>query len=178
MRTLRAKSIVIGDTMVWSKRKKQACLDEKKPEKTIEEVTTVYEIPKICGFDLSEETIRRLKNAHFDIYNASLGKLVEINNKPNSGHYCLLNCVHPRNLHEYDIFIYNMIDIKEIPYVDSDNIKEKITSERDIYLFCEYPTNVFNPRPYSGPIIKELIDYSLDRPRITIVFADSYSQFK
>lgn len=138
----------------------------------------LYDIPKICVFDFETTFISEINQMHFDIFDASLGKIVKVDNKPNSGHYCLLNGIIPDNLHEYDIFIYNMFDIKKIEYVEENNVKKTVTDENDYYLFCEYPANIFNPRAYNALNVREAINYSLDKNRVTIVFANVQNETK
>ena len=134
--------------------------------------TQLYDIPKICAFDFKTTFIKEMKQMHFDVFDASLGKIVNIDNKPNTGRYCLLNGTIPDNLHEYDIFIYNMFDIQKIEYVEENNVKKTVADENDYYLFCEYPANIFNPRAYNALNVREAINYSLDKNRVTIVFAN------
>lgn len=65
---------------------------------------------KICCLDLDKDCLNLL-NERFDVYDGSLGKPIDVSGKNYRGLNLLLNYELPLNVHEYDIFIEDWLEI-------------------------------------------------------------------
>lgn len=94
---------------------------------------------KICCLDLDTDCLNLL-NKRFDVYDGSLGKPIDVSGKNYRGLNLLLNYELPRNIHEYEIFIEDMIKSDKIPYNKEEKYKNGSFWIRRI-LFCKYPSS-------------------------------------
>ena len=136
----------------------------------------LYDLPKICTLNLPGSDSDLLKKAHYNIYDGSLGSLVKIDNEYGKGHFCLLNSIYPKNMHEFNIIVFDLIDVKEIDYEISKNTRTKVTTKDDIYIYCNYPKTIFDPRPYASSIIQKLIRELEEKDSILIIFSNEYEE--
>lgn len=157
--------------------KKKKIEDTNKDESSMDKPEIkLIEKPKICLFDIDNEITERIKQKGFNVTPASLGTLIKDvpNKRIDDQCLCLLNHSIPINLHEYDIFVFDLEDKPGIPYDIQSNFRKDVKGRKASYLNCAYPQTVFDPRPYSAYILwdnylKEYFEKS--RGSIFIVFA-------
>lgn len=141
-------------------------------EKTDSE-NTKFSKPEICSLNLKKSNSSIIDEAGFYIYPGSLGSIVRVANEYNTGHYCLLNSNIPKNLHEFDILIFDLHSVDEVDYSIDDHKKNQVSSSDDQYFYCAYPKTIFDPRAYSGSIISSKVTELKDRDSIVIIFANT-----
>jgi hypothetical protein len=124
---------------------------------------------KICCLDISDDIIEFL-GKQFDVYNGSLGAIVEFNINYGNCIRLMLNYDFPTNIHEYDIIIENMEKNKRIPYKEANHTKKDIINNNSSYIISSYPDTIFNPVPCSCALLFEYLKEKKDRPIIKILF--------
>jgi len=132
-----------------------------------------YKKPLICSFDLVESEAKIVDQSGYNIYQGSLGSLVEVQNEYNRGHFCLPNGLYPDNLHEYDILLFDLNNYSKRKYKQDEHSKTKVTTKNDLYLYCSYPKNVFAPRAYTASLLRSQISNMIDKDSVIIIFANS-----
>ena len=141
----------------------------------MEEEKKVYEYPKICTFNLNDKNNNILFHEGYNLFRGSLGSLIRMKNEYNAGKCCLLLSDVPENLHEYNILIFDMLNVDEIEYENDDHKRKNIKGSEEIYFYCRHPRTIFDPRPYSGFLVNRKINEMSKRESIIIIFAD-YSE--
>lgn len=127
----------------------------------------------ICILDFSPDDLEILTQKGFSIYNGSAGTRIEIEySKDSITKYCLPNHNYPKNLHEYDILIVNLIWDDTIPYNVEEHRQQNIFHEGEIKFKVNSPTNIFDPRPYSLNLLSSEIKEFAKKECLLIVFAD------
>ncbi len=131
---------------------------------------------KICTFNLDKKINSKLKKLATNLYEGSLGDSLIIPNTPrHPNHYCLLQSRFPQNIHEYEIFIIDLINRESKPYVKENHQKEFIAGSSDSRLLSRYPETLFNPTPISLKFLGEKIK-DFTKNTLFIVFAESNYQ--
>lgn len=125
---------------------------------------------KICCFDVQQDIVDYLRD-EFDVYDGSYGVNVNIQNEISSGGPVPLHMNHdfPENLHEYDIFISELHNNEEIVYKRDEHTFSRVTGDSAVCFGCEYPTTLFNPKPFGSEILRANIE-SHKRFTIHIIF--------
>ena len=121
---------------------------------------TKREKTRVCCLDLDEDCLNLLKD-RFDVYDGSLGKPIDVSGKNHGGLNLLLNYELPQNIHEYDIFIEDMIRPDRIPYNTEENTRTEILGSKAYYFISNAPQTIFDPCPYGSSIL----NYSLHKDR-------------
>lgn len=136
------------------------------------------DIPKICAINLSKKTIDCIENQGYNLYKGSFGNPVQTNNKePRKGLFCLLNHNLPENIHEYDVFIIDMINKEVIPYKQDEHIKKHVDTNTDIYFFSQFPQTLFDPRAFSAYMIRNKLNTMVfEREIFIVVFASEHTE--
>lgn len=123
----------------------------------------MIEKPQILTLNLDSESNNALKNQNLNIYEGSLGKLVNTNNTKYQHKYCLLNNDFPANIHEFDIVIVDLNNIEKENYIKGEHIRSKNKTSNNTYLLSKYPQTIFDPRGYSSYLlvngIKEIMKH-------------------
>ena len=125
---------------------------------------------KICCLNLDKE-ICDYFSKDFDVYDGSLGKMVDIteHNKRLSRTNLLLNYDFPDNLHEYDVFVIDLRNIETVKYKEEEHTKKRIVGYSNYYFVSSLPETLFNPIPIGCEILqKQLIIKSA--PSLKIIF--------
>lgn len=124
---------------------------------------------KICCLDLDTDCLNLL-NKRFDVYDGSLGKPIDVSGKNYRGLNLLLNYELPRNIHEYEIFIEDMIKSDKIPYNKEENTRTEVFGSEEYYFVSTHPQTVFDSCPFGSSILNEEIHKYRSRPAIRIAF--------
>ena len=125
--------------------------------------------PLICTLSLTDGINKNLKTCGFNIYEGSIGTQVKTENTGSYDHkFCLLNHDFPSNIHEYAVFIIDLTNATTIAYNKSNHERIINKSGSDIYFLSKHPQNIFDPRPYSLNILRELFD--LNNECLIVVF--------
>lgn len=132
---------------------------------------------KICCLDLNKDCLDLLKD-QFDVYDGSLGKPIDVSEKNYRGLNLLLNYRLPQNIHEYDIFIEDMIKPDKIPYDIEENTRTEILGSKAYYFISYAPQTIFDPCPYGSSILKDSFHKDRNRPAIRIAFQAPYQSVK
>lgn len=130
----------------------------------------MIERPQILTLNLTEKSNSTLVDKGFNVYQGSLGKLVDTKNEKHKFKYHLLNNDFPANSHEYDIVIVDFSNEETIDYVKSDNQRGKNKTENNSYLICKYPQTIFDPRGLSSHVFISKIKEILKKECLFIVF--------
>ncbi len=132
--------------------------------------------PRICCIDLTNEVTESLKSSGYNIFEGSLGAVVEVPNKRrDDSQLCSLDFNFPVNFHEFDILILDLTNEikKEFKPLSTDDRKSR--KQTIVSLVCRYPANLFDPRPLSASLLGTRIGEVQNRKFIQIVFAsDNY----
>lgn len=104
---------------------------------------TKREKTRVCCLDLDEDCLNLLKD-RFDVYDGSLGKPIDVSGKNHGGLNLLLNYELPQNIHEYDIFIEDMIRPDRIPYNTEENTRTEILGSKAYYFISNAPQTIFD----------------------------------
>lgn len=134
--------------------------------------------PKILTLNLKSEAVESLKSHKFNLYEGSLGKIVQTNNGRGEHKYCLLNFDFPDNLHEYDIIVVDAQFTESIKYDHEEHSRKKNKSENNIYLLSKYPQTIFDPRPHAAHILIEEIREIMRHDSMIIVMQGSVETMK
>jgi hypothetical protein len=126
--------------------------------------------PQILTLNLKTDSIEKLVEVDFDIYNGSLGSLIETNS---ASCRCLSNHDFPSNLHEFDIIIVDLNNVSSVKYILDENIDKKNKTGKDNYFVCKPPKNIFDPRPFVSSLLLEEIQDIAKRESLIIVFQSS-----
>lgn len=127
---------------------------------------------KICCLNIEQEICDDLSKT-FEVYNGSLGKLVDVKeqNHRHNDTRLLLNLDFPENVHEYDVFISDLSNFEIIEYYSEDHQRDNIVGNQAFYFISEAPATLFNPIPYSCCLLKaKTWKDNKDRPNINIIF--------
>ncbi|WP_417443866.1 hypothetical protein [Joostella sp.] len=126
--------------------------------------------PQILTLNLTEKANKALEEKGFNIYNGSLGKLIDTKNKKYEHKYCLLNHDFPPNIHEFDIVIIDLSNEETTEYIKDENIRVKNKSGNNTYLLSKYPQTIFDPRGLSSHILIKGIKEIIHNEAMIIVF--------
>ena len=132
-------------------------------------IETKQKKTKICCLDLDTDCLNLL-NKRFDVYDGSLGKPIDVSGKNYRGLNLLLNYELPRNIHEYEIFIEDMIKSDKIPYNKEENTRTEVFGSEEYYFVSTHPQTVFDSCPFGSSILNEEIHKYRSRPAIRIAF--------
>ena len=127
---------------------------------------------KICCLNLDENIIDFLSK-DFDIYNGSLGKMVDVTEEHKNfiSTNLLLNYDIPNNVHEYQVFIIDLGNKKTIKYNSKEHTRERIMGECAYYFVSKKPETIFNPIPYGCEVLRNYLQKGF-RPILNIIFQD------
>lgn len=127
---------------------------------------------KICCLNIEQEICDELSE-NFDVYNGSLGTIVDVrkSNSKFSTTNLLLNYDFPKNIHEYEVFICDLANQKIIDYKKENHQKEIIIDDSNYYFISHQPATIFNPIPYGCQLFKITTQNNKKtRPSINIIF--------
>ena len=127
---------------------------------------------KICCLNIDQEICDVLSKT-FEVYNGSLGKLVDVKeqNQQFGQAHLLSNDDFPKNVHEYEIFITDLANYTIVEYKEEDHQKKNIVGNTDEYFISEYPTTLFNPIPFGCMLLKARTNKgAVSRPKLNIIF--------
>ncbi len=163
--------------MFWKRKKKdraQAGVAESKDRIPENEPPPLHfqERPRICLIDVEEEICKSLQSSGFNCSVGTLGAMVEVPNRgQHNSHACLLNCVFPQNLHEYDIVVIDLQNPKRIQYRAADHTHSNTRGQKQHALVSSFPETLFDPRPLSSSILRSRLEDLLERETLFVVFA-------
>lgn len=125
---------------------------------------------KICCLNLDKE-ICDYFSKDFDVYDGSLGKMVDIteHNKRLSRTNLLLNYDFPDNLHEYDVFVIDLRNIETVKYKEEEHTKKRIVGYSNYYFVSSLPETLFNPIPIGCEILQKQLKIK-SAPSLKIIF--------
>lgn len=127
---------------------------------------------QILSLNLTEKANQLLLEKGYDVYKGSLGKLIDTQNKKHEGKYCWSNFDFPPNFHEFDIVIVDLSNEETISYSKEGNIRSENKSNNNLYMLCQYPQTIFDPR---GLAIKKMSDEIIElikKDSMLIVFQE------
>lgn len=125
---------------------------------------------KICCLNLNKE-ICDYFSKDFDVYDGSLGKMVDVtdHNRRLSHTNLLLNHDFPDNVHEYEVFISDLCKKDIIKYNSEEHTRKEIIGESACYFISNSPETLFNPIPFGCWLLRHNIKNRI-RPIINIIF--------
>lgn len=127
---------------------------------------------RVCCLNIEQDVVAYLRGLDFDVYDGSFGPKIRVGAYNNNNYYSrlLLNLDFPRNIQEYEVFLIDMANVKEIPYYEKDHIHRNITSGKAVYFYSSKPSTIFNPVPYESQYFRSELLQHIKRPRIKIIF--------
>jgi len=130
------------------------------------------EIPRILLLDLEELDSSLLRSRGFNCTFGTLGKQVEVPKESRKDeHICQLNYDFPRNLHEFNILVVNLLNVEAVPYDSSDHLPTYVRGKEALAMRSRYPQTIFDPRSFSGALLAPALSGFIDKTAIIIVFA-------
>lgn len=155
------------------KRKKNSMQNELPEDEEKDDTIVLQKKPLICLIDIEKDIKEKLHNYGLNVTSSELGTPVLVpNEERHHYHKCFLNHKFPPNLHEYDIVILNLNKKNPIAYDLDKNTKTIHQGSSDYFIISKYPETLFDPRPYSSSILKELLSEKSKNKMLLIVFAD------
>lgn len=142
----------------------------------VSDVTTpdIQKIPKIFLIDFEETDKTLLVSKGFNCISGTLGMQVEVPKKSQDDeHICLLNYNFPPNLHEFNIVLVNLQNVKTVPYDPQEHQHTYVKGQETIAIRSRYPQTIFDPRPFSGDILSSDLSDFIEKRSLIIVFAAS-----
>lgn len=151
--------------------------EESKNSQTDTDLEPKYSRPRILTIDLPDQISRNIASFGFNIKRGSLGTPIIIPNKQEfKAHHCLPNFSFPKNIHEYDIVIIDLIKSPPKKYEPNEHEKKISIGKEDSYFECAYPETLFDPRPFSAKKIQSNLAEICERGGIIIVFSDQLNE--
>lgn len=137
------------------------------------------EKPQIVTFNFQDEDVDYLSQNGYNIFNGSLGTIIKVNNsEQNKGYCCLPNHKFPKNIEEFDIFIINSCDSESLNFIPEDHEKKQIFGDKNFFLFCGYPKNMIDMKPFCSNFLLSHFQNISKRPSIIIFFSTSLEEIK
>lgn len=127
---------------------------------------------RICCLNVEQDVIAYLRGMEFDVYDGGFGPKIRVGEHNKSNYYSclLLHPNFPENMHEYEVFIVDMANVKEMPYFEKDHICRNVSSGKAMYFYSSSPSTIFNPVPYESQYFRSKLIQHIKRPRIKIIF--------
>lgn len=127
---------------------------------------------RICCLNMKQDVIAYLRGMDFDVYDGGFGPKIRVGEHNNSNYYSRLlpHPNFPENMHEYEVFIVDMANVKEMPYFERDHIRQSVSSGKAMYFYSSSPSTIFNPVPYESQYFRSKLIQHIKRPRIKIIF--------
>jgi len=141
-------------------------------DKVQKESIAINKKPKICCIDIDENVIESLKESGFNIAaSGTLGSKVMVPNKNIDDTIRVLpNFDFPSNLHEFDITIIDLNNVKTIEYKRDEHKRTHHTGMSGITLLSIYPETIFDPRPYGSRVLNDKFNDLADKKHLVINF--------
>lgn len=124
---------------------------------------------KICCIDVDKDIEEYLQEEH-EVFSGSFGTRISMPKNAISSNYVLPNYVFPVNIHEYDVFVVDMIERLAKEYYPDDYVYHNNETTGVKHLISERSINVYNPIPYGAYAFFEEIQEKKDKRPIIIVF--------
>lgn len=156
---------------MFSQKKKEATGPQKMSDPIVEPVP----VPRVMLLDIDAKVKTTLDNLGIETFLGSLGKQVKIpNTTPGKGFCCLPNHVFPPNIHEFEIIVADLQNTATEEYSLERNQKTVVKGKKDLYLYCSYPTTVFDPRGLVSSYLADSISAFEKKQSLVILFASPY----
>ena len=126
--------------------------------------------PQICLFDFEENIENALTKQGFNIRSCSLGTVIAM---PSSSRTCLSNHEWPQNLHEYDIFMFDMQNKELDQYSEVEHEHHLTNSDSVNYFLVKPPQTVFDPRAVAGSEFRRELSQTKTQTHVLIAFAST-----
>lgn len=132
---------------------------------------------KICALNLDEELIRYLSE-RFDVYNGTVGNMVDVAQINSNGLRLLPTFDIPRNIQEYEITIEDMYMSSTIPYYEEEHRHAYNKGNSEYYIISTPPQTVVNMYPFGSSILNKKLKNGRNRPVIKIAFHAEYEEIE
>jgi hypothetical protein len=159
---------------MWKKNKASAAPVSPSNEQK-EKITVYQERPQICLIDIDAKAEENLRAAGFNCGAGSFGSPVKFSDSKT--HLLKVDNDLPHNLHEFDIVVIDLKDRAPLDYSSQLEISTG-TSADGVFIVCEYPQTIFDPRPFSGEVAKDDLTDITQRSSIFIIFGSSPKQIE
>lgn len=128
--------------------------------------------PWICFFDIGTETVENFSKNSYKCAEGTIGKLIRVPNKQKGDKELLsLNYSTPKNLHEFDILVFDMANNNTEVFYEEDHGFNDVTGQSAYALLSSFPEKIFNPKPYVIDILSNTINDLLKKESVIIIFA-------
>ncbi len=131
------------------------------------------ERPRVCTIDVADEVTQDLLDRRFNCIPGTLGRLIEFDGSHRES-LCLLQHSFPENLHELDVVVIDLQEIRSEPYDPAKHRRKKAQGHVQRALLSSYPETVFDPRALSAGLLGARLQKFREKDSFLIVFADSY----
>ena len=127
--------------------------------------------PKICMINIDDDIVNSIKKDNFYITKANLGTRIKTPTSYDETYRCKLDHNIPRNLHEYDIIVIDLLTKEnEIEYIKEDQLIEGI-NDTVSYFVSQYPQQIFEPKNLVLQSLNNVIKKMQNKQIILIIFA-------
>lgn len=124
---------------------------------------------KICCLDVDKSIVDYLQEEH-DVYSGSMGIRLSMPEHRMSSSIVVPNYDFPLNMHEYDVFVIDMMESVINDYYPEDHIPQNNETVVAKQMCCDRLINVFNPIPYGAYALRTLMQDKKDKRPIIIAF--------
>jgi len=125
---------------------------------------------EIIALNVAQEELQLLTKNGIHAFDGTIGYLTNLTYGYASALGCLPNTDIPKNFHEYQIAIIDLTNERRVPYISEQHQHKDTKTSKHVYLVCQHPQDLFDPRPYSLHSFKEKIAENLQKGFLIIIF--------
>lgn len=134
----------------------------------------IYDEPKICLIDCEAEVATILREDHYTVFRGTWGPIETIDRTRHPGDVLCTEAVRlPINVHEYSVFIIDLLNADNISYSPEDNKIQGVSCHGKWIAKVTRPQDIYDPRPYGAIRFKKIIEEQM-RSTIIIIFASDH----
>lgn len=130
---------------------------------------------RICCLDVDKSIENYLREEH-DVYSGSMGVRLSMPESRMSSSIVAPNYDFPLNMHEYDVYVIDMIEGVANDYYPDDYIPQNNETVITTQMCCDRSISVFNPIPYGACAFSTRMQVKKDKRPIIIAFQYEFAE--